>query len=393
MPTTTHATPIDDTSPYTAPFPRKPSPAELTALGRELFFETRLSGNGKMSCATCHDPQHAFAPAQNTPTVKGGIDGKASGVRAVPSLRYRQFTPMFTEHFFDNDGNDSEDQGPTGGFMWDGRAATAHDQAALPLLASNEMANTSPQSVIHQLSHSPSAQSFTRTFGTAIWQQPQLAWLGVLWSLEVYQQDSATFAPFSSHFDDVMRGKAKFSAQQLRGMQLFAAKDKGNCASCHTMQSRGGLPLFTDMGHIALGVPRNNAIAANHQPQWFDLGLCGPLRSDTASHPEWCGRFKTPSLRNVATRQVFFHNGVYHRLSDAVRFYALRDTQPQRVYPLDANGQTIKLNDLPAQYHGNVNTDPPFGPQKRNKPVLSEQDIADIAAVADNAMSAIHIQS
>jgi cytochrome c peroxidase len=77
---------------------------------------------------------------------------------------------------------------------------------------------------------------------------------------------------------------------------------------------------------------------------------------------------------------VFFHNGVYHRLSDAVRFYALRDTQPQRIYPLDANGQAIKFNDLPAQYQGNVNTDPPFGPQKHNKPVLSEQDIADIVA-------------
>jgi cytochrome c peroxidase len=310
----------------------------------------------------------------------GGLNGKVSGFRAVPSLRYRQFTPLFTEHFFDSDGNDAEDQGPTGGFMWDGRAATAHDQAALPLLSSAEMANDSLQSVVERLSHAASAPRFSQTFGVSIWQKPQLAWLGLLWALEVYQQEPATFAPFSSRFDRYARGQITLSAPETRGLQLFSASDKGNCASCHTLKARSGLPLFTDHGHVALGVPRNPQLAANQNGQWFDEGLCGPFRTDLTDQTEYCGRFKTPSLRNVATRHVFFHNGVYHRLEDAVRFYALRDTRPERIYPRGSKGQVQKFNDLPLTHRATINGDPPFGPQKSNKPVLSEQDIADLVA-------------
>ncbi|MEO8280782.1 MAG: cytochrome-c peroxidase, partial [Ideonella sp.] len=131
-------------------------------------------------------------------------------------------------------------------------------------------------------------------------------------------------------------------------------------------------PLFTDFGHIAIGVPRNLAIKANADPAFFDLGLCGPLRIDLADHPEYCGRFRTPSLRNVALRQRFFHNGAVHTLEEAVRFYVQRDAEPARWYGSSAT----RFNDLPAQYHANVNTEPPFG----SAPALDEAEIADIVA-------------
>jgi cytochrome c peroxidase len=80
----------------------------------------------------------------------------------------------------------------------------------------------------------------------------------------------------------------------------------------------------------------------------------------------------------VATRRVFFHNGVFHRLEDVVRFYAERDTRPQNWYPRGANGVTLKFDDLPLQYQGNVDTQAPFDRHMGDQPALSETDIKDI---------------
>jgi len=140
------------------------------------------------------------------------------------------------------------------------------------------------------------------------------------------------------------------------------------------------LKLITGGSGIALGLPRNLAIPANVDPNYYDLGLCGPLRTDLSNKPETCGLFRTPSLRNVARRQVFFHNGVVNRLEDAVRFYATRDTQPEKWYPRSADGTTHKFDDLPPQYLGNVENKPPFGGPVGAAPVLSESDVADLVA-------------
>jgi cytochrome c peroxidase len=104
------------------------------------------------------------------------------------------------------------------------------------------------------------------------------------------------------------------------------------------------------------------------------------LRSDLADRKDYCGLFRTPSLRNAATRRVFFHNGVFHRLEDVVRFYAERDTRPQKWYPRGANGVTLKFDDLPAQYRDNVDTQAPFDRRLGDQPALSEADIKDVVA-------------
>jgi cytochrome c peroxidase len=168
----------------------------------------------------------------------------------------------------------------------------------------------------------------------------------------------------------------------MRGLQLFSDPAKGNCASCHTsaIKQDGAFPAFSDFGHIAVGVPRNRQLAANADPAFFDLGLCGPDRTDLKNRPEYCGLFRTPSLRNVALRKTFFHNGAIHSLEDAVRFYAERDTQPQKWYPRKADGTVDKFDDLPPQYRANVNMERPFGGKPGAKPVLSEADVRDIVA-------------
>ena len=78
--------------------------------------------------------------------------------------------------------------------------------------------------------------------------------------------------------------------------------------------------MFTDFTYHNLAVPRNPRIDDNLDPAYGDLGLCGPGRTDLADHPEFCGAFKVPTLRNVATRKVFFHTGQFATLHDALRF-------------------------------------------------------------------------
>lgn len=354
---------------------------QLSQLGRQLFFEPALSASGKQSCASCHSPEHAYGPADSRSFQFGGIDGKQMGSRAVPSLRYLQTVPPFSEHFRDNDGNDSEDAGPTGGFTWDGRAASTHEQARIPLLAANEMANGSSDQVIRQLQESPSAAAFAAVFGKDIFQRRQQAFDKLVLALEVFQQNPADFYPYSSKYDDWLRGKAALSSQELRGLQLFNAPDKGNCAACHLSerQADGAFPAFSDFGLIALGVPRNRQLTVNHDPEYYDLGLCGPLRQDMQK-AEYCGLFRTPSLRNVATRKVFFHNGVLHDLRQVLEFYASRDTQPEKWYSVQANGKPSVFDDLPVSYHANINREAPFGGKKGGKPALSESEISDMLA-------------
>ena len=363
-----------------APYAQRPDVEQLTALGRAMFSDRSLSAGGKVACASCHDPRHAYGPPPGRAMTPGAV-------RTVPSLRYLQTLLPFSEHYFDTDGDDSIDAGPTGGHTWDGRVDSAHEQARLPLLSPREMGNHQPEQVVRKLARSAYAAQFRRSFGDDVFTDVTRAFDAALLALEVFQQSPADFFPYSSRYDAVLRGQATLSPQEARGLALFNDADKGNCAACHLSEptSDGAFPLFTDFGHIALGLPRNRGIAANADPSFYDLGLCGPLRTDLRDHPEYCGRFRAPSLRNVALRDRFFHNGAARTLSDALRFYVERDTRPERWYKTGRNkarqnDKEMKYNDLPAAYHDNVNTEPPFGGQPGDTPRLDERDIRDIVA-------------
>ena len=366
---------------YAGSFEKPPAPKAMAAVGRALFFDRSLSASGKLACATCHDPAHAFGPADDRSVERGGADNSRPGVRAVPSLTYAQNVPPFTEHFFDSEGDDSVDQGPAGGRTWDGRAETAHDQARVPLLSPFEMANSSPQEVAARVRGAPYAAEFRETFGGHVFDDAALVFKGVLLALETYQQSPPDFYPYTSEYDAYLRGQTSLTAQEIRGLEAFDDPARGNCSRCHPSSvRRGAFPQFTDFGYAAIGAPRNPRIPANADPHYFDLGLCGPLRTDLEGRPEYCGRFRTPSLRNVAVRRAFFHNGVFHRLDDVVRFYAQRDTDPERWYPRAADGSVLKFDDLPAGYRGNLDTEAPFGRRPGERPAMSEADIEDIVA-------------
>lgn len=357
---------------------------DLRALGRKFFNDQALSASGRMACATCHDPAHAFGSAGAQPVQYGGKDMEQPGLRAVPSLRYLQVVPQFTEHYFEpeDDGDESIDNGPTGGLTWDGRVDRGRDQAKVPLLSPYEMANGSAAGVAAKVRNAAYAGDVKKIFGNHVFDSPDKTFAAVVEALEAYEQTPADFYPYSSKYDAFLAGRAKLSAQEARGLALFNDEAKGNCASCHRSEqdNDGTPPQFTDFGMIAIGVPRNDAIPANADSRYFDLGLCGPLRTDFRGRAEYCGLFRTPSLRNVALRKTFFHNGLAHSLKEAVAFYVERDTNPGKWYPRNADGSVRKFDDLPPMYRGNINMDPPFGQKAGEPPRLTATEIDDIVA-------------
>jgi len=346
-----------------------PTPASL---GARIFRDASLSASGTMACSTCHDPAQAHAQNNTLAVQRGGAASDVPGFRATPSLRYLNLNLPF---FFAKDGT------PTGGFTRDGNAPTLLAQAQVPMLAGHEMANGDAATVAARLSAAVYAQDFRRVYGDDIFADAELALTAAQYSLAAYEQSAPEFHPFDSKFDGFLRGKWQLSPQELRGFALFNRPDKGNCASCHpsTRQADGTPPLFTDYSYDNLGVPRNAEIPANADAQYFDLGLCG--REDLSDRRDLCGQFKVPTLRNVATRRVFFHNGYFHALTEALHFYVQRDTNPEKWYPLDAHGEAQKFNDVPAPLTRNVNSgEAPYNRGLGDRPALSDAEIDDLIA-------------
>jgi cytochrome c peroxidase len=360
-----------------------PSPARMAQLGRRIFFDTSLSASGKLACASCHDPAHAYAPGNALAVQLGGPRLDSEGTRAVPSLRYAlNRTPRWTKQFQANplERLTETDSVPTGGLTRDGRFDTLHDQARAPLLAANEMANADAAAVTAKLEKSSYADEFRAMFGPQVFERPGQAFEYALAALERFQLDDPSFHPYSSKFDSYLQGKVELSPAEQRGLRLFVDPNKGNCAACHLASpgADGSAPLFTDFTFANLGVPRNLRLKANRPAGYFDLGLCGPERHDQAQASKYCGMFKTPTLRNVASRGVLMHNGVFTSLSDAVRFYATRDIDPGRWYPRKG-GAVQRYNDLPAALRDNIDViDAPLNRGAGAAPALSETEVQDI---------------
>ena len=357
----------------------------LASLGGKIFFDDSLSASGRLSCAKCHDPVHAYGPPNARAVQLGGPALSSEGLRAVPSLRYTlNRTPIWHAPFVADPVERYREgpEPPTGGFGWDGRFDTLHEQAAFPLLAVNEMANSGVDHVVAKLRTAPYARELRTLFGERVFDDPRRAFADALLALERFELEDPSFHPFTSKYDAYLDGKARLTEQERRGLALFDDPNRGNCASCHPDKkgADGSHPLFTDFEFEALGVPRNPEIGVNAERGFFDLGLCGPVRKDQAEKSEYCGLFKTPTLRNVAARGAFFHNGRFHSLADALRFYASRDTDPDRWYTVSAAG-TAEFDDLPQRLRGNVDrSDEPLTRRKGDPPVWSAAEIDDVIA-------------
>jgi cytochrome c peroxidase len=348
--------------------------SERAAIGELIFHDVSLSASGRQACASCHVERSGHAPDNALPAQLGGPLLDQQGGRNAPSARYLAFNTAF---FFDAEGT------PTGGFFWDGRAASLQAQAHEPFLNPLEMANTDPADVVAKLARAPYAERFKRMFGDDILTRPADAFDRMALAVQRYQLEDVEFRPFTSKYDEFLRGNVQLSAQEQRGLALFVSPAKGNCAACHPSgkAADGSHPLFTDFTYDNLGVPRNDALIQNGDPNFFDLGLCARSGGDLADRADLCGAFKVPSLRNVALRKAYFHNGRFNTLKDALTFYVQRDTNPEKWYPRKPDGSVDKFNDLPDRYKANVNTsEAPYDRQLGDLPALTDAEIDDVIA-------------
>jgi cytochrome c peroxidase len=246
-----------------------PPTAERVALGRLLYFDKRLSGDGTVSCATCHDPAHGFAEARAT---SAGIRGQV-GARNAPTVLNRLF---------------SKEQ------FWDGRAADLEEQAQGPIVNPIEMGMASHDACIERLRQVTGyAPLFEKAFGT-----PEITMPRVAQAIASYERRVLTG---NSPFDRYQAGdRSAMSPAAVRGMGLF--NDKGNCDTCHSGFN------FTDESYHNLGVGMDAA-----KP---DLGRYEVTKQDVDR-----GAFKTPTLRNIVQTPPYMHDGSEKTLRDVVVFY------------------------------------------------------------------------
>ncbi len=360
----------------------QPKMTRLEDLGNQIFNDRALSEPRGTSCADCHVAKLGFAGNNgSTIGVAKGSKPTSLGGRNAMSNAYTDFIPSF--HFR----VEGEDVDAVGGFFWDGRSDTAQQQALGPFLNPLEMNNKDGAAVLQKIATSPYAKQFKDEFGPKIFSNPTLAFQKVGEAIAAFEK-TPDLQAFSSKYDQFIQGRAKLAPPELNGMKIFMDANKGNCASCHTMNPNSANPkdsLFSDFAFYATGIPRNKAIPRNANPSFFDLGLCGPDRTRPAlssnvpasvSIEDFCGRFRMVSLRNSAEKNAFMHNGVFSNLRDVVSFYATRNSNPKRWY-----GPQGIPNDLPLAYQRNiVNDRVPFNRPASSGPALSEREIDDVVA-------------
>jgi cytochrome c peroxidase len=290
-------------------------------LGKLLFFEKSLSTPPGQACSACHAPEVAFAdPEKDLPVSRGARPG-AYGNRNDMTVAYAAFVPPLHRN--------QEENNWVGGLFWDGRANSLAEQAQGPPLNPLEMANPDTLSITKKLRALSYLDLFTEVYGPDALSNPSRAFTNMADAVAAYERTSEV-SPFNSKYDHWLRGETELSEQELHGLELFEAEDKGNCAACHPSRPAddSSPPLFTDFTYDNLGTPRNPenpfySLSSELNPEGFefvDLGL-----GETVNDPAQNGKFRVPTLRNVAITAPYMHNGVFKTLFSVVSFYNTRD--------------------------------------------------------------------
>ena len=258
--------------------PDNPATPAKIELGRKLFFDKRLSSDNSISCATCHDPSYGFADPH---PVSIGVKGRHGERNSHTLLNIAFMSPL----------------------MWDGRAATLEEQTLLVFQSPAEF-NLPPEEAVTKLQRQGYSELFKQVFGEDVTQ----ANLGK--ALAAYER---TLLAGDSPFDRYLFKKDAnaISPDARRGFDVFL---KAGCDACHLIMTEGLHPfalkyvVFTDGKFHNLGVD-----AKNSNP---DPGL-----SAVTGKPEDWGRFRTPTLRNIALTAPYFHDGSAATLAEVVEFY------------------------------------------------------------------------
>lgn len=260
-------------------------------LGKKLFFDPRLSGNGDMSCATCHDPDKGWADGLKTGK---GHNGKTLA-RATPTIYNVGFNKIL---------------------MWDGRASSLEEQALGPINNPDEM-HSSTKQLIKTLQGIP---GYVDEFKKVFW--------GLSISASTVKRSIAAFQRLvvanKSPFDRWLAGdESAMNDTEIRGFQVFVDTDKGNCARCHRA------PNFTDDGFHNIGLKS----FGDKKP---DLG-----RHSVVPVAMTKGAFKTPPLRNIALTAPYFHDGSAKTLNEVITHYMSGGIEKSNLSP---NMKVLKIS-------------------------------------------------
>lgn len=247
---------------------------EGVELGRHLFYDTRLSGNNAMSCATCHKQEFAFTDQLQFST---GINGQV-GVRNGMSLVNLAFNP--NQKFF-----------------WDGRSETLEQQVFEPVRNPIEMATDWP-TVVQKVKAEPKYEElFLAAFGSEDIDSVKIS--------KALAQFMRTIVSFNAPFDKWARGEGTLTAQEQNGLNLIQAQTKGDCFHCHNSSDK----LFSRYGHTNNGLDPGSA--------WgnagFDFG-----RFEVTGNPSDKAKFKVPTLRNIMLTAPYMHDGRFATIEDVL---------------------------------------------------------------------------
>lgn len=257
-----------------------PTTPEKILLGKQLYFDSRMSADNKVSCATCHDPAKGYSNGESFAT---GIEGKIGGRNSptVINTAYQRYQ------------------------FWDGRANSLEEQALGPVQNPIEM-NMKLEDVVAKLNAIPGYRDqFQKVFGTEVTSD------GIAKAIAAYER---TIISCDAPYDRFKAGdKTALSDAAQRGMKLFFGK--ANCSACHSGFN------FTDNSFHNIGVGGKDD----------GRTVISKMLGDK-------GAFKTPTLREIARTAPYMHDGSLKTLEEVVAHYAKGGTDhPQRdeeVYPL-----------------------------------------------------------
>ena len=362
---------------------------QITLLGKLLFYDRNLSVRRNEACAFCHMPEAGFAGPvselnRTTAAYPGSIRTRFNP-RIPQTHGYASFSPVL--HYNAAQGDF------VGGAFWDMRATGLRlnsplaEQAQGPPLDPNEMALIDAACVVYRASERPYRGMAERLWGAqafavrwpegiqAICDRPgpapkadplpvhlkpvdrgiaQATYDKIAEAIAAYEGSSEVNS-FSSKYDYVMAGKAKFTVDENVGYSLFRS-GATHCNECHRDGGPGEEPLFTDFTASNLGLPPNPAMPYYRENQsdifgfaanllgasYIDRGVGGFLEGAGNPDEEWTprgksfiGKYKTPTLRNVDKRprpdfvKAYMHNGYLKSLKEVVHFYNTRDALPR----------------------------------------------------------------
>jgi len=304
----------------------------LAELGRMLYFDVNLSKDRTQSCATCHTPTTGFIDSRDngvSAMASLGDDQQSLGDRQAPSAAYAVFSPDF--HF------DTKQQEFIGGQFWDGRAKDLAEQAGGPPLNPAEMAMPDKSSVVTRLQDNANyKQMFINYFGEQIWQQPELAYSAMTQAIAAFEA-SPEISPFDSKYDRYLKGQYELTGQEELGMALFFSNNNTNCHSCHMLrQPEQARETFSNYQFHNIGTPANLQLRAQNGVAMdaVDQGLLANPAVTDASH---LGKFKVPTLRNIAITGPYMHNGVFAQLGTVLAFYDQFNNPKRNLNPETGN--------------------------------------------------------